>query len=285
MSTIRLYYNLCKPSIVYGNALTAIAGFFLASHGSFQLGVFLAMIAGISLVVASACVFNNYIDRDIDGKMGRTKDRALVSGSIPPSYALIYGAVLGVAGMKLLILYTNLLTAGVALFGFVIYVFVYTYAKRITVFSTDIGALSGAVPPVVGYTALSNNLDAGAILLFLILFVWQMPHFFAISIYREEDYRAAGMPVRPIVTDIFRTKLIMAFYAATFIFAALTLTIIGLAGYAYAVVLALTSVVWFVIGISGFYTHEDKKWARRMFLFSLIVITAFSLMLVVNWLV
>src|SRR5437868_2096777 len=99
---LKLYYNLCKPGIVYGNALTAIAGFFLATHitsGPFQFGTFFAMLAGISLVVASACVFNNYIDRDIDTKMHRTKDRALAAGHIPHSHALIFGAVLGVVGI------------------------------------------------------------------------------------------------------------------------------------------------------------------------------------------
>ncbi|MDP3646260.1 MAG: heme o synthase [bacterium] len=285
MANFKLYYSLVKPGIVYGNALTAAAGFFLASAGSFQLPLFIAMIVGLSLIVASACVFNNYIDRDIDGKMERTKDRALALGHIPVSHALVCGLVLGVAGVLILLLYTNLLTLAVALFGFVVYVCVYSFAKRSTVYATHIGALAGAVPPIVGYTAIHNSLDTGAIVLFLILLLWQMPHFFSIAIYREGEYRAAQIPVRPIHTGILKTKMIIALYCAAFIFAVITPSLIGFTGYVYATVLFPLSLAWFVLAIAGFWATNDTGWARRMFLFSLVVIVVFSLMLILNGLV
>lgn len=191
---LKAYYRLAKPGIVYGNALAAAAAFLFAS-GAVNLPLFAATITGLSLVMASACVFNNFLDRDIDAAMARTKTRALVAGTIPVEYAIFYATLLGLAGFGLLLAYTNFLTFGVALLGFVLYVCVYTPLKRITPHTLWVGSLAGATPPVVGYTAVTNTLDLNALWLFLFLFIWQVPHFLAIAVYRFEEYRAAGIPL------------------------------------------------------------------------------------------
>lgn len=273
--SVKTYYRLAKPGIVYGNAIAAIAGFLFASHGSPQLGLFLAMLVGVSLVMASACVFNNYIDRDIDDAMARTKSRALVTGEISVRSALIYATVLGVVGTLLLVFFTNPLTAAVALFGHFAYVVVYGYAKRKTVHGTVVGSVSGAVPPVVGYVAVTNSIDIVAVLLFLILVLWQMPHFYAIAMYRLHDYKAASIPVLPVVKGARRTKIEMLVYIVVFIGVASLLTLLGYAGYTYLAVVLLFGVWWLQLGVQGFSAEDDALWARQLFKFSLYVLLGF----------
>jgi protoheme IX farnesyltransferase len=189
-----LYYQLAKPGIVYGNALTAAAGFVLASQGSIDWLLFFAMLLGISLIVASAAVTNNVFDSDIDALMERTKGRALATGAIQPQNALLFATILGLLGIGAL-LYTNLLALGIAIFGWIMYVAVYTPLKRQSAYSLFVGAVAGAVPPVVGYVSVTHTLDMTAFALFAFLFVWQVVHFIAIAIYRYDEYTRAGIPL------------------------------------------------------------------------------------------
>jgi heme o synthase len=279
------YYRLAKPGIVYGNAITAAGGFFLASKRHFDIDLFLAMLLGLSFIIGSACVFNNYIDRDIDKKMDRTKKRALVSGDISVRNALIYAVLLGLSGAAILGLFTNWLALRVALAGLFAYVVVYGIAKRRTVHGTVIGSISGAVPPVVGYTAVTKHLDGGALLLFIILVCWQMPHFYAIAIYRSKDYAAAHIPVLPLVSGVRNTKLQMTAYILAFTAASIALAGFGYAGTTYLVVMILVSLAWLKLAFQGFNTKDDNAWARKLFRFSLIVTLVFSLMISTNaWL-
>src|SRR5579871_4902777 len=165
MSLFKAYYYLIKPGIVYSNMLAAIAGFFLAARGNVSVSLLLALIFGLGLVIASACVFNNYFDREIDAKMDRTQNRALVQKIIHTQNALVYGFILGLLGFISLIFFTNLLTAFIGFIGFIFYVFLYTFGKRRTVYGTLIGSISGAVPPVAGYCAVTNHFDFAAFLL------------------------------------------------------------------------------------------------------------------------
>jgi protoheme IX farnesyltransferase len=280
---LKTYYRLTKPGIVYGNAVTVIAGFFLASRGDIDWVLLLEALGGISLVIASACVFNNYIDRDIDKKMARTKKRALASGNISAQAALSYAAILGAAGFSLLYFYTNLLTTLVAAVGFVFYVIFYGWAKRHSVHGTLVGSVSGAVPPVVGYCAVSNNLDTGAWLLFLIMVCWQMPHFYAIAIYRRDDYASAGLPVLPVSKGIKAAKIQIVAYVIAFVAATVLLWTNGYTGYTYLLVVLLMGGWWLRRGILGFSIKDDAAWARKMFFQSLIIITVFSAVLALDW--
>jgi heme o synthase len=278
---LKTYFTLTKPGIIMGNLIPAIAGFFLASQGHFNLGLFVAAMLGLALVIASACVFNNLIDKDIDEKMARTKKRALVIGKVSSKSAVIYGSVLLLLGVLVLGFYTNLLTTLTALTGFFLYVVVYGIAKRKTDWGTVIGSISGAIPPVVGYVAVSNQIDTAAILLFLILVFWQMPHFYAIAIYRLKDYENAGIPVLPIKKGIFVTKIHMLFYVVAFLIAALSLSILGYTGKIYLVVISIISLAWLVYSLMGFKLENERKWARKMFMLSLVVllITSFAILI------
>jgi protoheme IX farnesyltransferase len=280
---LKTYYALAKPGIIYGNAVNVAAGFFLASRGDISLSIMLGVIVGSSLVMASGCVTNNFIDRGIDKKMARTKNRALVSGVVSGRSALIYAALLGFAGFAALAAYTNVLTVSIGLVGWFSYVVLYGIGKRRTVHGTLIGAISGAVPPVAGYCAVTNTFDGGALLLFLILVCWQMPHFYAIATYRFNDYAAAKIPVWPVVKGIHSAKVHMLFYIAAFAVACSALTIFGYTGYTYLVVMALVSLWWLRLAVQGFAKKvDDAKWARKLFHFSLIVTLIFSVMISIN---
>ena len=279
---IKEYYRLTKPGIIYGNALTTAAGFFIGAHGQVNLILFILTLVGISLIIASGCVFNNYIDRDIDAKMERTKNRALVQGRISPRSALLFGTILGSIGAVSLF-FTNLSTLAVGLFGLFIYVVVYSiWCKRYTLHATVIGAIAGAVPPVVGYTAATNALDLGAVILFFILFAWQMPHALAIAIRRFDDYKAAGIPVMPVIMSHVAAKAQMLCYALVFLLAIAALYFSGYVGVVYVSILLLMGGVWVLYCVYGFWAKDDKQWARKVFRFSLFILLAFCLLSAFN---
>lgn len=278
----KAYYQLTKPGIIYGNLLTAAAGFLLASDGHVELGLFVALLAGTALTIAAACVCNNVLDRDIDRKMARTRKRALVQGTITAQAALVYAAVLGAGGALVLGLYTNGLTLALGIGAFVAYVAIYGVGKRKTVYGTLIGSVSGATPPVAGYTAVTGQLDMAAFLLFAVITVWQMPHFYAIAMYRRKDYAAAHIPVLPVEQGFAITKKHIVWYIAAFIPVSLAFSFYGYTGYCYAIVMAFVGARWLHLAIQGFKTKDDVAWARQVFFFSLKVMLVLSLMLSVG---
>ncbi len=268
------YYLLTKPKILMGNLLTFAAGFLLASRGAFDLQLFLATLIGLGLIMASACVFNNYIDRQIDQKMQRTKQRALVIGVISGPHAILFASILGICGTLTLLAFTNVLTVCVAAVGFFVYVVLYSLWKRRTTHATLIGSISGAIPPVVGYCAVSNQFDMGAAILFFMLVLWQMPHFFAIAILHYDDYAAAEIPLLPIQKGLLRTKIHMILYIVGFIATAMLLTFYNYTGFLYLGVSTTVGILWLMLGIQGFSSSNETLWGKQMFRLSLVLITA-----------
>ncbi len=280
----RHYLQLTKPGIIFGNLITVTGGFFLASKGHFDFVVYLAVALSVSLIVASGCVFNNFIDRDIDIKMERTKERALVTGLISPVHALIYASVLGIVGLVLLYTMSNLLAALLVAIGFIVYVGFYSlYLKRHSVYGTLVGSISGAMPPVVGYCAVSNQFDIGAIILLAIFSIWQMPHSYAIAIFRFNDYAAASIPVLPVKEGILKAKKHIVVWIVAFTAATLLLTVMGYTGYVYFVVAAIMGAYWLYLAIIGFKATDDIKWAKKLFMVSVIIITILSIMMSVDY--
>lgn len=279
---MKAHIVLTKPGIILGNIVTTVGGFALASRGYLDYGLFLFTLIGLSFVIASSCVFNNYIDRHVDAKMARTKNRALAQGAISSKNALIFGTLLGLIGAGVLFFYTNILTLSIALAGFFIYVVPYSFGKYRTSQGTLIGSIAGAAPPLVGYCAVTNSFDLGAFLLFLIVVLWQMPHFYAIAIYRFNDYNRAGVPVLPVTKGMHVTKVHMVFYTVAFIVAALLLTVFNYTGYVYFTVAALLGLAWLWLCMKGFKATSDARWARQVFLFSLIVITGLCLAMAID---
>lgn len=288
MDRLKTYYSLTKPGVLYGNVITGVAGFLLASSyfRTFDMWLFGATILGMALVIASACVLNNFLDQDIDSKMERTKKRAMVQGAIKGRNAVLFSASLGVLGLVVLAFFTNWLVTGIGLGGFIVYVVLYgMLSKRLSIHGTLVGSISGAAPVLAGYVAVSGRIDAGAIIAFAILFLWQMPEFYSIAIYRHDEYKAAGIPVMSVIKGIKSTKRQIYMYTAAFVTATLLLTAYGYTGYVYALVMGLLGAYWLWLGAKGFEARTKKAsegWARKMFRFSLVTILAVSLMMSVG---
>src|SRR5471032_803405 len=281
---IKQYLQVTKPGIIFGNLISVIGGFLLAAKGSIDFPLFLSTLVGVSLVVASGCVFNNFIDRDIDRIMEITKNRVLVMGLIPPKTTLVYATILGIVGFALLYLGANPLAMWLAVMGFVVYVGVYSlYMKRKSVYGTLVGSLSGAAPPVIGYCAVTGQFDMGAAILLLIFSLWQMPHSYAIAIFRFKDYQAAGIPVLPVVKGISVAKHHITVYILAFMIATLMLTLSGYAGYKYLIVAGAVSIWWLGMALKGYKAENDIVWARKLFGFSIITIMSLSFMMSVDF--
>lgn len=272
IQTLRAYYYLTKPGIVYGNALMAIAGYFFGAQGSPSFVTFFAMLFGICAVMASACVYNNVIDRDIDLKMERTKKRAVPTGVISLPRALVFANILLVVGVSLLVFGANLLTALVAIGGHIAYVILYGVAKRKTVHGTLVGTLSGSTPPVIGYTAATGSLDLTALLLFLVLVAWQMPHFYAIAIFRRDDYASANIPVLSVVKGMEATRRQIIVYVVLFILACVALGVYGGASLLGTMIMVLAGAYWLYLCMQQPEDGEVNRWARKQFGWSLMLL-------------
>ncbi|MDA7742099.1 heme o synthase [Francisellaceae bacterium] len=275
---IKDYYRLTKPGIIYGNSIALIGGFLLGVQHHFPVLIFLASLVGMALVIGCGCVLNNYIDRDIDQLMSRTRNRVSVRGVISLKQAMVFAVVLGILGLAILALAVNLLTMFVALFGLFVYVVLYSlWFKRSSGLGTWVGAISGAMPPVVGYCAVTGRLDLGAILVFLILYFWQLPHFFAITIFRTNDYKTAGIPVLSVTQGVQSTKYWTLFFLFIFLFVSVLPFYFGYVGIYYLLAALMLSVLWLLSAIKGFKKDEDAVWAKRVFMVSIIVISLLCL--------
>ncbi|MEO8863102.1 MAG: heme o synthase [Candidatus Saccharimonadales bacterium] len=283
-NTVKLYYSLTKPGVLFGNVITSAAGFFLASKGHIDLWLLISVFIGTSLVIASACVLNNYLDQDIDRIMDRTKKRAVADGAIDGYKAVIFSAVLGVSGAAILYLYTNYLVLILGLIGYITYVVLYgMLSKRLSYYGTLVGSVSGAIPILSGYCAVTGRIDAAATLLFIILFLWQLPEFYSIAVYRMSEYKAANIPVISVVKGIKQTKIHIFVATVGFVVSTVMLTILGYTGYIYLGVMGALGLYWIKLGFSGLKTKENDQWARGMFKFSLIMLLTFSFMVSIDY--
>lgn len=271
------YISVTKVGIILGNLLTVLAGMWLASitilNQPLNFSLTVITLLGTSFIIASGTCLNNYIDRDIDQRMSRTKNRALPEGRLNPNNVLLMGWILAILGTVTLV-YVNVLTAIVALIGLFFYVVIYTlWLKRTHHINTVVGGIAGAMPPLIGWAAVTGSLEFGAWILFAILFVWQPPHFLALAMKRVDDYRAAGIPMLPVVRGFAETKRQIFIYTVVLLPMSLLLVMHSAVGVAYLVLASILGLIWIVLSGSGFYTNNDLKWAKYNFTFSLIYLT------------
>lgn len=280
LSTTKLYISLTKPGVLFGNAITVVAGFLLAAAGQIDWWLLVIVFVASSLIIASACATNNGLDGDIDRKMGRTQKRAVAAGLIKPWQAFVFAAILGIAGFALLYLYSNWLVILSGAVGWVVYVWAYgAWSKRSSIYGTLVGAVSGAVPIVAGYVAVTNQFDIAAFLLFISLLVWQLPEFYSIGIYRRGEYAAASLPILPVVVGIETAKKHIFGATAIFMVCALLLTPLGFTGYIYFIVMAAYGAYWMYWGFKGLSAKDSEKWARKMFKLSINLLLLYCVML------
>ncbi|AST07670.1 protoheme IX farnesyltransferase [Anoxybacillus flavithermus] len=272
-----------KIGIVNSNLITTFTGLWLALHftGKGFLSnlhiVFFALV-GSALVIAGSCALNNFIDRDIDHLMERTKGRPTVSGSVDPKRVLWFGVLLVVIG-TLSLLMTTVTAAVIGLVGMVTYVFLYTmWSKRSNTFNTVIGSISGAVPPVIGWTAVDDGFHIVPVILFLLMFLWQPPHFLALAMKRCEEYRAAGIPMLPVVHGFAMTKRQIVIWVVALLPLPFYLFSLGVP---FLVIATLLNVGWLALGLAGFKMKDDMKWAKWMFIYSLNYLTILFVTMVI----
>jgi protoheme IX farnesyltransferase len=281
---IKKYFLVTKPGIIFGNLVSVAGGFFLASQGRVDISVLLPTLVGMSLVIASGCVLNNCVDRTIDRKMARTQNRVLARGLMSPGSAVCYASLLGIAGTAMLWRAANLLSVAIVLTGFTVYVGVYSlYLKRHSVYATLIGSLAGAAPPLAGYCAVTNRFDMGALILLLIFSLWQIPHSYAIAILRFKDYAVAAIPVLPVKLGTPAGKKHIVGYMLAFTAATLLLTFGGYTGYRYLSVAAAMGLSWLYMAWSGYRTSDDRIWAKKIFIFSILTMTILSVMMSIDF--
>lgn len=279
------FLTLAKMGIVMSNLITTFAGFWIAlkvTESSLIANIPTALLTllGSALVIAGGCSLNNYIDRDIDHLMERTHERPTVTGKIDANQVLWVGIILSAIG-TLLLMFASLMAALLGVIGLFVYVIVYTmWLKRTHSINTVVGGISGAIPPLIGWAAVDPNLHMTAWHLFLIMFLWQPPHFLALAMKRCEEYRKAGIPMLPVVSGFKMTKRQMVVYVAALLPVSLYLYHFGMV---YLIVAAVLGLGWLALGISGFFMKDDIKWARMMFVYSLNYLTImFVVMIIVN---
>ncbi|AZF52607.1 Heme O synthase, protoheme IX farnesyltransferase COX10-CtaB [Pseudomonas sp. R4-34-07] len=271
--------QLTKPGIIFGNLASVLGGYFLAGSGHLANPAhLLATLLGTALVIGCGCVINNCADRDIDRRMVRTCHRPLALRAISVPAAVSYAIALGVIGFGLLWAGSNMLACTLALVGLVVYAGVYTYwLKRRSHWATLIGSLSGAMPPVIGYCAVSGRFDATAMLLVVVFCCWQMPHSHAITVMRREDFRAARLPLLSLPEAHRQIHAYMlAFLAST-----MALGVVAQMNAVYFALMLGFCGYWMALAASATRLTDPPGWARRVFGCSILLVLVLNLSLAV----
>ena len=264
---LRTLLALTKPRITLLSVTTAAAGLALAP-ARVAPGVLVNVVLGTSLVVGSANTLNMYLEREIDGKMARTRDRPLPAGRVRPELALGLGIAQGLAGLVSLTLGANALTALLAALALLVYVLVYTPMKQRSVNALWVGAAAGAMPPLLGWTAATGALSSAALALFGVLLVWQIPHFLAIALFRRHEYQAAGLKVLPNERGERATHWLIFWGLLLQLLLTLALPLLGLGGTLYTVGVVAFGALMLGWSVLGLVRPVDDEWARRLFLLS-----------------
>jgi len=244
----RDFYEMCKPRVVMLMILTSLVGMFLAVPGMVPLDILIFGNIGIALVAGSGAVVNHLIDHKVDSLMKRTHNRPIPQGRVDPKQAAIFAAAIGIAGLLILLFLVNPLCAWLTLASFIGYAFIYTgYLKRATPQNIVIGGLSGAMPPLLGWAAVTGTIEPGALILVLIIFAWTPPHFWALAIHRKEEYAKTGIPMLPVTHGEHITKIHIILYTVIMFLITLLPYLTGMSGPIYllaAVILGLGFLAW-----------------------------------------
>jgi protoheme IX farnesyltransferase len=268
-ATWRDYVELTKPRVVALIVLTAVVGALLATHGLPPLGALIFGSIGIALSAASAAAINHVLDRRIDARMSRTRKRPLPTGHLAPTQALAFALLLGVASIVILVAFVNVLTAVLTFASLIVYAVIYTvWLKRATPQNIVIGGAAGAAPPVLGWIAVTNHVDAHALLLFLIIFAWTPPHFWPLAIARRHDYGKADIPMLPVTHGVELTRLHVLLYTVVLCLVTLLPYITGMSRLPYlgAALVLNARFLWHAI-VLRLSPREDRP--MRMFRFSI----------------
>ena len=282
------YINLCKPKIVALLTVTALIGMLLSVNFYTNLTNVvngLASLVGFALLASASAALNQIFDRETDKNMSRTKSRPLAAGNISLTEALTFTAILLFVGSSLMLYFSNMLTLMITTFGFIFYSLIYTiYLKWATPQNIVIGGLSGALPPLIGWTAVSNEISLMPLILVLIIFLWTPPHFWPLAIDRMEEYKKEGVPMMPIAKGVTRTKKEMVVYAVLLLAASLAPYIYGLAGIFYLVTTTALN-LYFIYLCLIYLNDKDNQLSMKIFNFSVKYMLLFFLATYIDFLI
>ncbi|MDA8899544.1 heme o synthase [Gammaproteobacteria bacterium] len=269
MNLIKSYYLLCKPNVVYMMLICALVGMLLAEDTVSSIPTILIALLGIALCSGSAAAINQVIDRKADAAMTRTDQRPLPQGELSAFHASCFAFVIGILGAVILFLFINTLTMILTLASLVGYAFIYTvYLKRATPQNIVIGGLAGAAPPLLGWASISNTIDPHALLLVLIIFVWTPPHFWALAIYRKDEYAKESIPMLPVTHGVAFTKLQIVLYTIILFIVSILPYIVLMSGGIYLVSAVILSSIFLYYSIKLYFSDDDAI-AMKTFNFSI----------------
>jgi len=270
----RDFVALAKPRITLNVVITAAGGLYLSRRmpgaAALSTATVLSLLIGCALIVAGANTLNMYIERDIDRLMPRTKNRPLPSGRMSPRIALWFGMGLTAVAIPILAIGANALTALLAIVANLLYVLAYTPLKQHSSYALHVGAIPGAIPPLLGWTAGTGRIDAVGMVLFGILFLWQIPHFCAISLFRAKDYAAAGIKVLPNTAGELATRHTIVRWTFALVATSLLVVPLGVAHHGYLLAATALGAVFFVWGSYGLREGSARKWAKSLFAVSIV---------------
>ncbi len=272
-SLLREYLLLTKPGIVMLVLITTLGGMYIGTKGNLDPQLVPWTLIGTGLAAAGSAVLNMLFDRDIDRIMERTSERPLPKGTVNPQVAVVFGVGLILLSFVVLFTFVNALSAFLAMLAAFSYVVVYTILlKRKTPIATEIGGISGALPPVIGYAAATGQVDIKAFVLFLIMFMWQPPHFWALAIKYREDYKKAGVPTLPVARGVFITKIKTLLYTASLLPLSVLPYILGMVGQIYLVVASVLSLLYILLTLKFLFSKQEE--GMKLFFFSIIYLSA-----------
>ena len=282
MTLLKSYYELCKPNVVYMMLICAFVGMLLAEESVESFGYLLVALTGIAFCAASAAAINQVIDRKTDASMTRTDQRPLPQGELSATHASIFALIIGVFGATILFLYVNTLTMALTLASLIGYAFIYTvYLKRATPQNIVIGGLAGAAPPLLGWASVTNSIDPYALLLVLIIFVWTPPHFWALAIYRRDDYAKESIPMLPVTHGVVFTKLQIVLYTIILYVVSLLPYVVLMSGVIYLFSALILSSIFLYYSINLYYSSDIED-AMKTFQFSIYYIFLIFLALLID---
>ena len=282
MTLLKSYYQLCKPNVVYMMLICAFVGMLLAEESVGSFGYLFVALTGIALCSASAAAINQVIDRNTDASMTRTDQRPLPKGELSATHASVFAFVIGAAGALILYFYVNTLTMILTIASLIGYAFIYTiYLKRATPQNIVIGGLAGAAPPLLGWSSITNTIDPYALLLVLIIFVWTPPHFWALAIYRKEEYAKESIPMLPVTHGVIFTKLQIVLYTIILFIVSLLPYVVLMSGLIYLYSALILSSMFLYSSVKLYYSSDDED-AMKTFQFSIYYIFLIFLALLVD---
>ena len=282
MSLIKNYYELCKPNVVLMMLLCALVGIILASDTLLPLIEILVPLVGIGLCSGSAAAINQIIDREADAEMARTDKRPIPQGEISVTNASIFAFVIGLLGVLILVYFVNSLTAILTIFALGGYAFIYTiFLKRATPQNIVIGGLAGAAPPLLGWASVTNTIEPNALILVLIIFIWTPPHFWALAIYRKDDYAKQSIPMLPVTHGVAFTKLQIVLYTIILFLVSLFPYIVLMSGAVYLISAIILSSLFLFYSVR-LYLSNDDKYAMQTFWYSIYYIFIIFIPLIID---